>query len=63
MKLQSGGKFDQGAATAGEMRLSIFRKRPDPKRKPTALRINYSQTHFFIVKEKIHVLWVLKQTT
>ena len=48
-----GRKFDQGAAMVGEMRLSIFRKRPDPKRKPTALRINYSQKHFFFAKAKI----------
>ena len=36
MKLPSGGKFVPGAATAGEMGFSNFRKRPDPKRKTTA---------------------------
>ena len=53
MKLQSGGKFDQGAAMAGEMRLSIFRKRPDPKRKITALSTNCSQKIIFLFKAKI----------
>ena len=43
MKLQSGGQFDQGAATAGEFGLSIFRKRPDPERKTTALRPDWGQ--------------------
>ena len=60
MKLQSGGKFDQGAATAGEMRLSISRKRPDPKRKPTTLRVNYSQKHFSLLRQKNFMLYGIK---
>ena len=33
------------------MRLSIFRKRPDPKRKLTALRINYTQNIFSLLRK------------
>ena len=63
MKLPSGGKSDLGAATAGEMELSIFQKRPDPKRKPTVLGLICSQKIILFIKAKINVLWVVNNQT
>ena len=63
MKLPSSRKSDLGAATAGEMGLSIFRERPDPKRKPPALGLICSQKIIFFVKAKINVLWVVNNQT
>ena len=60
MTVQSGGNFGLGAITVGEIGLNLFQKRPDPKRKLTALRPNCDQKTKNLAKANFHTLWTLK---
>ena len=56
MKPQSGGRFGQGAATAGDVRLGNFRKRPDPKGRTNSAKAQMRPKNQNFAKVNIHTL-------
>ena len=52
MTLQSGENFGLGAATAGEIGLNLFQKRPDPKRKTNSAKAQLRSKSNSFFKEK-----------
>ena len=62
MTLQSGGYFGLGAATAGEIGLHFFQKRPDPKGKTNSAKARLRPKKQNLAKANFYTLWALKIT-